>query len=231
MRRIEDLNREELLALTDEEIKRFIDIECAHEGISILGDPPNPPIAPEQKRNLTLYKVGDIYFGKKEEAEAVVQLLARATLYSFRYLGGYWDSNFRYAEPTTDVPQIQIENFFDEAEIRAVKSKLETYVAEKKVYDRRKDEYEKQVAATESCSSKVYDRISEAREYKDELDHIVRTYNKYLDLAEGDRKIAWNFFESALPKMNLQYNHEALLDTYKPIGEIKNEEETNQTVI
>ena len=62
MRDIYDMTTNEAAALTDEEIKSFIDIECASKGVMLLPPEPVQPLQPEIVQDVTIYEYMGVYF-------------------------------------------------------------------------------------------------------------------------------------------------------------------------
>jgi len=77
--RFSDLSVNEKLMLTDEEVERFIDLECAFEGVKLIPYP-EEPVKPEIEESEKYYQIGyssDFRFKKRDEAEKVLELLRK----------------------------------------------------------------------------------------------------------------------------------------------------------
>src|SRR5438270_881876 len=66
MQNIYDMTTSEVAALTEEEIKSFIDIECASKGVMLLPPEPMKPVQPEIKQDVTMYEFMGTHFASSE---------------------------------------------------------------------------------------------------------------------------------------------------------------------
>jgi hypothetical protein len=217
MRRINDLTDEEVLALTEAEIQRYADIECAEEGLPLLGEVPECPEKPSAIPDVVVYKIGSIEFFKEEDARKVEAVLSQSALCDVNYIGNRWSQEFRCARPELSTPSVSTEKVFTEAQARANEIAINTYLDRKAVYEKKAAEYKKINDATAKVRSRVYDRISEAQAKIREQERVVALYQKYLALADNDVTIAFRFFENALQNMDLEFDHSEFIASKTPV--------------
>jgi len=152
--RFEDLSVKEKLALTDEEVEKFIDLECAFEGVKLIPCP-EEPIKPEIEESEKYYQIGyssDFRFKKRDEAEKVLELLRKCSLVGISYLGDY---NYVREIERFD-REINTCSAYSKVDIKENKEKLDEYVRLKKSYDELLSEYNESMNAREKIEKRIY---------------------------------------------------------------------------
>ena len=193
--RFSDLAIEEKLKLTDEEVEKFIDLECAFGGIKLIPCP-EVPIEPEMEEKETYYQIGyisDLQFKNIEDAEKVIKLLKTCEMVGVSYLGDY---NYIKKRKNFD-RQINTYTVYSEEDIEANRKALEEYKRKKVSYDELKKEYDKELEAKTLIEDKIWDEVSHLRAIKQMQDDLTATYQKYYVMAKEDSAIAMQFLESA----------------------------------
>lgn len=192
MNRIEDLSHDELIALTDEQIQRYIDIEIAFQGIKPCDAPkdlslPNAGIIATEK----LYKVGELLFKNKEDAikTASLDLYTSAYDWSISY-------DYRWPEKCVDLKITEVDLYKKEDVLR-VSGVLQEIKNKKNVYDSDKSAFDKYLKATTSCRESVWSKISEARDVEYRIQNAIKAIENYKVIADGDLEVALKFFEKA----------------------------------
>lgn len=191
MKRYTDLTMEELNALTDEEVQKFIDIEVAFAGIQMV----TKPMPVETSRivivpTVTAYHVKGVLV---EDLE-VAKVLQGTVVFKENY--NYPDYDRKYLTEQTEA-SIETKQFFLQEELEKVKGQImaakeaETaYKAASKVYC----EYQQQIDAFQQ---EVLDAVRNARQVMYQRQQAQVAYDRYLDLADGNEEIANKFFRDA----------------------------------
>ena len=193
LRRIEDLDEAELVALTDEDVERFVEIEAASEGIVPVPAPGPAPVAPKIDASVVAYKVGDLTFMDQEEAGQVASMSStRKTAYDYTGAG----YNYEWLEPTDNVG-VRTVRFYSEVDVRMMKRDLRLYEERKEAHAAEVKEYEKYTKSLEDVRAAVLAPVQEARMAAERLRRAREVYAGHLALAEGSRAIAANFFRKA----------------------------------
>jgi len=195
MQRIDDLEHNELIALTEEQVQRLIDIEIAHAGIM----PTEPPERPTLEKagiikSEIAYRVGDMYFAERTDAEAVAQMNILKADHD-------WNIGYDYKWLTIKIDSaISEESFYRHEDVVCVKNVLADNEAKKKDYEPKKNAYDKYLSTTSQIRSNVWAKVHTAQDLQKEIELAKKTYQKYLDLAEQDETVATNFFREAYKK-------------------------------
>jgi len=190
-----DLSIEEKLKLTDEGVEKFIELECAFEGIKLIPCP-EEPVKPEMEEKETYYQIGyisDLQFKSMEDAEKVVKLLKTCQMVCTSYLG-----NYNYVSKIKGFDrQINTHTAYSKEDIEANRKALEEYKREKESYTELKKEYDKELELKTSIEDKIWDEINHLRGIKKMQDDIIFTYQKYYVMAREDPTIAMQFLRNA----------------------------------
>ena len=193
MKKLEELSNMELVALTDEQIKFYIDYAIAEAGIKPAQEPtPIPAITPVICTE-TAYECGGVLFAKRADAQAfsTLSVMSENYDYSVNFNSDKWIS------PCAGLTTISEKRFPTEAAIRQRRDELIAYGKRRAAYDAEERAYHKFVNATEEIRSSVNSTISEARDKIEYLESGVKCYTRYLELASNDTGIADKFFVDA----------------------------------
>jgi len=192
MQRIDELHHDGLVALTDEQVERFIDIEIANRGIM----PVEQPVPPSLEtvgivKDDKAFEVAGIIVRTREEAEAILKMDVLREEHN--YQTGY---EYRWLVPNTDKEIAEV-GFYRQEEVVRLQDALCDIERKNDDYSSRKRQYDKFLEETGSIRNSVWGIVNEARELQAEIDLAQKTYQHHLDLAEGDPKIAGKFFRHA----------------------------------
>ena len=192
MKRIDEMNNKEILALKDEDITTLIDLECAYEGIPLLPDCPVKPEAINHEKDLAAYEVAGYYFLKPEEASRILEVIQSADT----YIKDGWNDDAqlkKIKDGDYNSPKVEVRKFYSQTKLSEIKNELEenkraikTYEMEKKSYDRILENRNKVVARVTAVIHEVVENNSHRQFYEAE-------FNRYLKLAEDNREVAMNF--------------------------------------
>lgn len=186
-----DLSEKERACLTDEQFKKFTQIELMEAGCAVLPDKPEelnlPPMEP-LKMSVWYEVGGELLFSSMEDALTVMNL--KPFKKSWVSALGY---NQHKAEQVTDAPKTT--TCVDAEEVSRRNVELTERKAKETQYDRQLSEWKKangEVKSTlESINEDWYAVKEKDRLYK----NIVNSLHEYTDLAGGDVEIAKNFLK------------------------------------
>lgn len=204
MQNIYDMTIAEVAALTEEEIKSFIDIECARKGIMLLPPEPVKPVAPEIVQDVTMYEYLGIYFKTPEAAAAVMKEASKHEQYTYDYKAGvkiFHIGNHYGADRTNVVQGMKEETYLKH------KAALDEYDRAETSYDAAKKAYDKAVDARKGIVGNVNDYVGTCRDIIREELLIREMMTQYIELAKGDTEIAYGFLLAAKPGMELKHPH------------------------
>lgn len=223
MKRIHELTELELLALTDTEVIKYIDYECALEGVPML--PPHPGPAPDKLTatpDVTMYTVAGQNTLDSEHATRILQACNSGTLLDTANARN--DYSVTFVTPQTDrsysAPKIETKQVHSPEQWDRIKNDYTNYADRKSEWDTHDRIYRDALKERASISDDVYDRISQARQHSYQRDNLRNEFTRYLELAEGNRQIALNFLE----KVKDLSDFPELRQEFCPITDVAKEE-------
>ncbi len=192
MQRIEELTQEELVALSEDEIQRFIEIKVADAGV--MPTPLPVEITVESAGIIAserVYEVAGVLLRNKHDAEkvAVMEILKTAYDWNISY-------TYKWLEQQTE-NAIKEVFYYKQEDIVRVKKVLVDSKAKKDAYKTQKDEYNEFLKKTGEMRANVWGVVNEAKSLQREIDLAKKTYEKHLDLADQDKQVAGKFFRDA----------------------------------
>lgn len=201
MKRINELSRDELVALTGEQIERYVDIECAEEGVALL---PPAPVEPEKNApepDIECWTVPTVTFRDRAHALEVIELINQLSRVIPDPIGGWrygYDSYYTPVDPGED-RQIEpkLERMWSPAHFDAARVVVDAAKRERDAYTKAKDEYRKAVDARAEISKRVREVVNSAHSEVWEEDNVRREFARYVEIADGDKDTALRFFKNA----------------------------------
>lgn len=198
MKDFDDLTEAELINLTTEDTIYYIDRACAEAGIPLL-----PPVKPElpvkpPENDLIVYNVSGIKLLDMQEAMRLREFLASLTSLggdAYHYLNGYE----HYFQEKTEPISIAPEPMMSEQRALAMKTAIAAHGVAQKQAEEERAEFDKIMERRETVSERVYHHIREAVNTSYLRRALLRDFDRYVELANGDRVVAARFLEKAKP--------------------------------
>lgn len=197
MTRFEDLSNEEILALEEREIERYIDLECAVEGVGLMPKPPVKPTKAETTKDLTLFYVGGLYLKDADEARELQGVLNELSIWDTKYVGGqYYDKiGYKKKEKFT----VSEDLYYSQEQYDKCEGDIDQYNKEVEEYNKLDREYRDLQSKRRDIAKEIYNKVEALRQKETEKIRMLEKFNYYLELAENDPKIAYKFLASAYP--------------------------------
>jgi hypothetical protein len=197
MKDFDDLTPTELETVPDEQVERFIDIACAQQGVPLLPDYPQEPVKPDVKPIIDVFDVAGILVTSLEDAQAICDTLKEVARVGYTYVSGPG-----YEKRTTTPDQLNItqQHMYSGEYWDQVRVKMEAYAAAEQQYRHDKTEYEKAGTERDRVAESITMAVGTARARADRRAFLQRSYDRYLDLADGDLKVAARFLADANPE-------------------------------
>lgn len=198
MKRFKEFTRSELAALTDEQVKYLIDIECAHEGAPISVEEPQRVEVPEiPEPDVTYYDVNGILFTSFDEASRFVDYLGKQkSLCDTDY--DMDDRGYgKYKYIVDDRPNnscIEMKKAYTHARYDELKGVIRQHAIAEGKNKEQHDNFEKLCKARSEISARVRRAVAEARDEEAEISRRAAIYKKYIELADGDETVAARFY-------------------------------------
>lgn len=198
MKTVFDLSRDEIVALTDEDISLYIDKELANKGIPIEAKNWNIKNKKEisyPKTGVPLFVLKDIGIGFRtiEGATEVANLLVKYNAFKTesRYLAGSYEQ-FRIIKEGV-CPAVKGETGYSEEEFDKIDEKNKN--PELTSINTFNDTVKKANEIKDRVLKYVYN-IKQERSYNNDM---VGIFERYKDIADGDMEVAMNFIKEAYP--------------------------------
>ena len=199
MKRFNELNEVELLALDDQQVSVLVDYECALEGVPML--PPEPgvkPVQPEIKKDVTVYSLQNTVMVKDITVlNQILKVLEGVQLYTQNYGNPHYTVTEIESNDAYNAPRIATNTYPTKEAVDAMKGEFAKFKAEDATYTEKKSEYDEALTKRNEIAEDVYEAIREARTKDYERQRIRSEFARYLELAEGNKRIALNFLEKA----------------------------------
>lgn len=196
MKRISEMDETELLALTDEQIDKLIDYECALEGVPMLPAHPGPePNRVDLKPDATAYEIAGIFTLNADHAAKILEAINLGQIYKESYPGG--DYNTKYLTPLLQgdysMPKIESKIRHSAEQWDKIKGPYKEYTARKSVWEKLNKEYQGAITSRASINKNCWEFVLEARDHASQREVFRQEFKIYLDLAEGNPQIAFGF--------------------------------------
>lgn len=198
MKTVFDLSRDEITALTDEDISLYIDKELANKGIPIEAKNWNIKNKKEisyPKTGVPLFVLKDIGIGFRtiEGATEVANLLVKYNAFKTesRYLAGSYEQFWIMKEGVC--PAVKGETGYSEEEFNKINEKNKN--PELTSINTFNDTVKKANEIKDRVLKYVYN-IKQERSYNNDM---VGIFERYKDIADGDMEVAMNFIKEAYP--------------------------------
>jgi len=200
MKTFYDLNDEEKISLSDEQVEYYARVECANRGI-VMPIKPVGELKEVQPPTTKFYTVGydSKLFLKESDAELYCELIY-VTALSSHNIGKDYETNTQYAKKQVDRKQeIKSNLFYTEEEAISLKEILQHNADLKSEIKK----YNEANASFLEIQQNIFAEISEISYKKSRLTHFLKIYDDYVVLAESNLQVAYSFFEKAYKNAQL----------------------------
>ena len=192
MKRIDEMKKEEILALTEGEIASLIDLECAYEGIPLLPECPKKPELVKHEKDLTAYEVAGYYFLNPEEAGRVLEVLQSTAA----YVKDGWGEDAglkRVSDADFYSPKVEAKKFYSQTKLAEITKDLEENKRVLAAYEKEKERYDRILKDRTKVADRVTAVINEVVETEEDRQFYEAEFNRYLVLANNNKEVAMNF--------------------------------------
>lgn len=191
MKRWNELDNEALALLDEEAIERYTEIELAHAGIMPVSPPPkedtthpNTQLTKDDK----FFEVNGMLFRNEEDALTFSKMDVYKEDYD--YSTGY---DYKYATPTRS--PIAPVFLYRKEEVDRYHAIIVNHKEAKEARDEHEKEFNEFKKASNKIRTEIWNGISAARDEVRKVDQARDTFHKYVELANGDKKVAIKFFK------------------------------------
>ena len=194
----EELTTYEKATLSDKEVSMYERLAAANAGAELPRANFVPFTDQKPQPDQTVYSVGDFMFSTRSAADQVAKLLA--DLAGFLRKSDYdWNIgyDFKKASPLEVIPGVEATRLFSEENYNNIATELKSYTLRKEAAEKDRKHHEKTLEAYETATEGVAQAVREAKSAVALWEYRQTQFDAYLELAEGDAAIAWNFFVKA----------------------------------
>lgn len=196
MKSIDRWTEAELLEITEEDTQALIDYECAKAGIRLEPELPEEPESKIPEGDIVYYEIEDVRFTDKKQALRVLELINSCKRIKRNYGPGYQHYIF---EDQKESVKFEQQTGYSKQMHEKIRVDRAIHEKEQADYKTLKDEYEKIMKERIKIVQKVKDAIFNVDANVRKLAALKNDYRRYLKLAEGDGKIAFNFLINSRP--------------------------------
>lgn len=199
MKAFNSLNEQELVALTEDEIQRYIDYACAENGVPLLPSLPPSPVAVSYEPDLKVYSVGHwLHFLHPEQAARVLEAISEAAPIEIDYLStptGVTSHAISKRRPS--LGSVSVEEAFSAERAQTIKAELAEAKRQEDVYAKAQKAYDSAVSERDFYAGEIRVKVEAAWETHHRRESLRRDYERYLSLADGNAEIAARFLANA----------------------------------
>lgn len=199
MKRLDEFTDEELLGLTTAQIEAIIDRECAEEGVLLPGDRPVQPVTPPGLQpDVPIYMVPEARFTNPEDATklvAFIKALESRTGWRYNFGAGY----SKIAEPAPEDIAIGQESLFSAEQWAQRGTAVEVHSRATEAFKKDLKRWEDGTADRKRAADAVYRRVEQASADRRRRERMEQLWKRYVELADGDTRLAWKFLIAANP--------------------------------
>ena len=202
LRRFDDLSEAEVLSLSDEQVRYYMDLECAEAGAPLL--PPDPGVEPQKEtfpKDREHFAVGGILFKNASDAQRVLELVNTLPRFKSDYARG--GSYYEHIITAKDEPEVMgsSRDYSPEA-WELVRADVTAQNQAKERWKAAKGEYDKAVEKRDEACAWVMGRVEAVRENERKRQQYAVELARYVELAKGDEDVARDFLLRAKPEAN-----------------------------
>jgi hypothetical protein len=198
MKRLAEMNRNELLDMTDQQREELTDLECAYEGIPLLPEKPKEVEINYPERDVTIFVVDGHNFTDEDEALEYCTFVNNLTsLVKVDYDWGLGSGDFKYVG-RQESPKRELEkrDVYSHDAYLELKAELKRTKTQEEVYNTKVHEYKDALEKRTKVYDKIDSAVHDVWEEKHREEGLVKAYQKYLSLTE-DEDIAIKLLKDA----------------------------------
>lgn len=197
---IKDLTKEEILALTDDRIKTYVDYQCAVNGVRMLTRPEEPVKNYAVKMEDVAFIIPSFIIKDLAVVEQIMKIISQTQTYeeAYDYNGMGW--NYKWLKEQ-DVPLPHSRKlFYKQEDLMRAKTLISEYTAANDKYKEALKEFDEHDKKRRALSQEIYDYIDEIHEKERQKNSLLKKFDDYKAIANGDASIAAKFLVKAYPE-------------------------------
>lgn len=198
MKRFDELSTREILNLTNSDLEKYIKIECMYENVPLVQESfeLSPPVGiPKQDVEVFVFK--DMVFKSLELAEKARNFILEECDAYRKQWGIEHEGQLEKLKSSAYEMEIEKKQIYSNQLYEKIKDEKIRYDAQMKNYESAKNEWTDKVAEIQKVADKIADKYYDLKELDRKVDFLKKSFDIYLDAADGNKDEAFKFFEIA----------------------------------
>ena len=198
MKAFDKLSIDECAVLGPTAVDRYVELLCADRGVAFNPIPPSPVSVTEPEPDVEVWRVGRLTFA--DEADAKKLLAFASSLESrldYTLFGGSYENKMVCSPHSLVVEKARM---FSEDAATLHEPMISAFREDTRRHDLERLGYDKALKARAEVRSEIERQIAKAQHTLSQRAHITKEYQRYLELADGDVRIARRFLEASFPE-------------------------------
>lgn len=199
MKKLDEMSHEEIAALTDEQIDTLVDMECAKQGVAIIDKPAEPnALKVDSNPDLAVYTVGGFVFTEPGPAAEVAALLKehQGSLVKSDYEWAAGHNNY-YANDYEEKVEVTPGHILSWKKFQEIRGDLQVAETTRGDYTKEQKKWQEGYDQRAKIRKDILLKIKKHKEAEDDYQRYHAVMARYVELSDGDKKIALKFFEEA----------------------------------
>lgn len=201
MKRWYDYTDEELLEIHNDAdaFAKLLDLECAYEGAPLMPVEPGPkPESCPTQFDVTLYSVGSILVNNSEDAAKLLEFVSKLHIFKSDYNSGDYIAKL-LVPGSYGYPEISTTQVYSQVAYNQIAPTLKEQKLVMSMWEAKNSDFNDAQKARKEVVSDIYEKIEEITDRNHRISCLNTEYNRYLELADGDRTTALTFLANAKP--------------------------------
>jgi len=195
MKRFDELEHAELVALTDDQVTHLIELEIAYAGVIPEPEPTLLPVKePDIEPTVEAYEVHGIICMSQNDAVTISKMDIRREDYNWKVSSRYKTLKKPDKYENAGVKPVK---YYNSDDLEKVQAQIKDAERNKGINSDRQSAYRKYRESISEIETKVWDKIRDAKDFEADLARAREVLQKHQNLAEGNEAIAQKFFTDA----------------------------------
>lgn len=198
-----ELTEDQLAALSDVDVERYIDLACAEEGVRLLPEfNAVPPVQASDGPDIVLHEVGGMFFRDVDDARQVARLASVCRRWAPEWIAGRGYSGgteSHYYVPAESEVGVTDKKGYSKTFYEVRRAVMDQSTRDLKHYEEQKREWDGILGKRNEVRSRLWQAIEAARGTVNRRSRLRGEFARYLELADCDITIARRFLLKAYP--------------------------------
>lgn len=198
-KKVGELEHEEIVKLTEEQVDDLVDLECAEQGVTLTEKPEKPnALKVDSEPDLSVYEIAGLALTEPGPAAEIAALVKkhRECLVdsSYDYSCGY---SHKHAGDFTDKIEVTPGHILSWQKYQEIKGDLQVAEETKGDFDKELSAWTKAYDKRTKIRKDILMTVHKHKEAEDDYQRYMQVMKRYMELSNGDNTVARKFFEEA----------------------------------